>query len=59
MKKLRKQTNTNGSVSLTMISPIADKIPSFIIQTRSSLREFRNTSNHPSPNGKDKCYNNK
>ena len=42
----RKQTKTNGSVSLTMISPIIRNIPSLMRQLRVSLREFRSASNN-------------
>ena len=47
VKKESKQTKTKASVSFTMISPITRKIPSPIMQSSSSLREFRRTSNHP------------
>ena len=46
VKKESKQTKTKASVSFTMISPITRKIPSPIMQSSSSLRQFRRTSNH-------------
>ena len=45
-KRQRKQTKTTGSVSLTIIAPIARSIPSFIIQASNSFRELSSTSVH-------------
>ena len=40
------QTKTNGSVSLTIISPIIPKTPESIMQSRMSLRQFNSTSDN-------------